>query len=175
MLATEGARTEPEYFRLFHDLADTHIELVSSGQASSPDQVLRAMRRRLESTPLRARDEAWIVVDTDSWTEEQLLAVHTWSTGAPRRGLAVSNPMFEYWLLLHFEDGDEVASARECRARLARHLPQGTKADLPIEPLRGLVDVAVERARRRDRPACTDWPRQVGSTVYRLIEALRAG
>lgn len=172
VLVTEGTRTEPEYFRLFSDLADTHIEIVPHGQASSPDQVLRAMRRHLKSEPLKARDQAWIVVDTDAWTEEQLQRAHMWSIEAERHGLAVSNPMFEYWLLLHFEDGDQITGARECRDRLARHLPQRAKCPLPIEALRGLVDGAVERAMRRDRPPCLDWPRQPGTTVYKLVRAL---
>jgi hypothetical protein len=175
VLATEGTRTEPEYFRLFSGLADTHIQFVPHGQASSPDHLLRAMRRYHKSAPLKARDQAWIVVDTDAWTEEQLRDVHAWSLESERHGLAVSNPMFEYWLLLHFEDGDQVTGARECRDRLARHLPQGAKCGLPIESLRGRVDGAVERAVRRDCPPCPDWPRRAGTTVYRLVQALRGG
>lgn len=175
VLATEGTRTEPEYFQLFRGLADIHIKIVPHGQASSPDRVLRAMQRHLRSEPLRADDQAWIVVDTDAWTEEQLQAVHAWSVASERHGLAVSNPMFEYWLLLHFEDGGEVAVARECRDRLARHLPQGTKGSLPIDSLKGLVDGAIERAARRDCPPCPDWPRRAGTTVYRLVQALRGG
>ena len=173
VLATEGVRTEPEYFGLFNDLADTHITIVQHGRASSPDHVLRAMRRHLKQAPLRDDDQAWIVIDIDAWTEEQLQAVHAWSVESERFGLAVSNPMFEYWLLLHFDDGDEVTSARECRDRLARHLPVGSRGGLPIEHLRGGVDGAVERASRRDCPPCPDWPRQVGTTVYRLVQALR--
>lgn len=175
VLATEGTRTEPEYFQLFRGLADTHIKIVPHGQASSPDRLLRAMQRHLRSEPLKADDQAWIVVDTDAWTEEQLRAVHAWSVASERHGLAVSNPMFEYWLLLHFEDGDQVTTAKQCRDRLARHLPHGSKCGLPIESLRDLVHGAVERAVRRDCPACPDWPRQTGTTVYRLVQALRGG
>lgn len=175
VLATEGARTEPEYFRIFRDLDHTHLEFVPPRQASSPDHVLRAMRRRLRSAALLARDQAWIVIDTDSWTDAQLQAVHAWSLEAANHGLAVSNPMFEYWLLLHFEDGDGLAGAADCRRRLARHLAKGPRAGLPLDSLRSGLDAAVARAGRRDQPPCSDWPRTTGSTVYRLVRALRGG
>jgi hypothetical protein len=137
--------------------------------------VLRAMQKHLRHNPFTVRDEAWIVIDTDSWTEEQLAAVHAWSVEAPGRGLCVSNPMFEYWLLLHFEDGDNVASPRECLEKLVRRLPTYGKGSLPLSQLEPRVDEAVGRARRRDTPPCLDWPRLTGTTVYRLVERLRAG
>lgn len=33
-----------------------------------------------------------------------------WLKGASNRGFALSNPKFEYWLLLHFEDGAGVGT-----------------------------------------------------------------
>ena len=51
-------------------------------------------------------DEAWIVIDRDEWTEEQLARLHQWSNERTNHGFALSNPNFEYWLILHFEDGD---------------------------------------------------------------------
>jgi len=35
----------------------------------------------------------------------------------------------------------------------------------------GIPD-AIARARRKDTPSCTDWPRCIGTTVYRLVEKL---
>jgi len=76
------------------------------------------MRRWLAIARLRASDRAWIVVDADSWPEDQLLELHGWSTEDSRYGLAVSNPKFEFWLLLHFEDGNGAATS--ARALLRR-------------------------------------------------------
>ena len=35
------------------------------------------------------------------------------------------------------------------------------------------IPSAIARARRKDTPSCTDWPRIIGTTVYRLIEKLQ--
>jgi hypothetical protein len=175
VLATEGRKTEPAYFDLFRSQPGIHITHLPTGGASSPTSLLQAMRRYLRDNALRGRDEAWIIVDTDSWTAEQLQAVHDWSREASRHGLAVSNPMFEYWLLLHFEDGNDIVSARACLQRLVRHLPEYDKGALPGTKIRAGIDKAVERARRRDTPPRDDWPHQTGTTVYRLVERLRVG
>ena len=171
-LATEGARTEPAYFQLFANRNDLHIEFVPTGRASSPDHVLHAMRQYLKGTTRRSGEEAWIIVDKDQWTDDQLGAAHDWSLEQPWHGLAVSAPMFEYWLLLHFEDGDDIAGARECRRRLRRHLPNYRKGALDTTKLAAGIGAAVERGRRRDAPPCADWPRHAGSTVYRLVARL---
>ena len=174
-IATEGAKTEPSYFRMFDGRSGIQIEFVPTGCGSSPDRVLAAMKRFLRANPPTAGDEAWIVVDRDQWTDEQLSAVHAWSLESVGRGLAVSNPKFEYWLLLHFEDGNDIAGARQCQQRLERHLPNYQKAALEITKLEGGVVAAVEQGRRRDAPPCADWPRTTGTTVYRLVERLLAG
>lgn len=61
------------------------------------------MSDHLESEGLKSSDEAWLVVDKDQWTEEQLRQLHQWSLQQANYGFALSNPKFEYWLLLHFE------------------------------------------------------------------------
>ena len=32
------------------------------------------------------------------------------------------------------------------------------------------ITEAIKRAKKRDTPACRDWPRNTGTTVYRLVE-----
>lgn len=59
---------------------------------------------------LRPSDEACIVAEGDHWTDEQMNALFHWSKNGQNRGVAVSNPCFEFWLLLHFEDGHGVAT-----------------------------------------------------------------
>ena len=83
----------------------------------------------------------------------------------------LSNPKFEYWLLLHFEEGTGITSSRDCSDRLKRHLPAYDKGidARTITPER--IDEAIRRARRQDNPPCRDWPRALGgTTVYRLVE-----
>ncbi|HOO47537.1 MAG TPA: RloB family protein, partial [Deltaproteobacteria bacterium] len=140
-----------------------------------PSQVLKRMRKYLKEEALRAGDEAWLVIDKDNWRDEQLTELHQWSKTHDNYGLAVSNPKFEYWLLLHFEDGNDVSSSRDCSDRLSRHLPDYDKGRLAVAKFIPGITVALERARRKDTLACEGWPRTTGTTVYRLVEKLNAG
>jgi len=86
-------------------------------------------------------------------------------------GFALSNPKFEYWLLLHFEDGTGVNSSRDCTDRLKRWMPDYDKAIDTRKISQAQIDDAIRRARQRDHPPCEDWPKNLGqTTVYRLIE-----
>lgn len=175
VLATEGSETEPRYFKMFEaDDKVVHIQLLKGGVKSSPLQVLKRMDAYLRKEGLRPEDEAWLVVDTDQWTEIQLQQLHQWSQAKDNYSLAVSNPQFEFWLLLHFEDGNGVGSSRECVTRLKRKLPGYQKGSVDVKQFADRVADAIERARRRDMPPCTDWPRTTGTTVYRLAQNLMA-
>lgn len=176
VIATEGSRTEPQYFDIFNT-GDTviHVECLRGKHESAPSQVLKRMRKYLKEEGLRAGDEAWLVVDKDLWSDVQLAELHQWSVTKDNYGLSVSNPKFEYWLLLHFEDGNDVSSSRDCSDRLSRYLPDYDKGRLAAAKFIPGITSALERAWRKDTPACEDWPRTTGTTVYRLVEKLNAG
>lgn len=172
IVATEGAKTEPQYFVILNNQNSViHVDCLKSKHRSSPPQVLNHMRDRLNQKILKNSDEAWLVVDKDQWTDEQLAQLHTWSQDADNYGFALSNPKFEYWLLLHFEDGTNIGSSSECSARLKKHLP-GYDKNLDIRKITpDMIEEAVRRAKVRDNPPCEDWPRTLGSTtVYKLVE-----
>lgn len=111
------------------------------------------------------------MVDKDRWTDAQLKTLHNWSIGKNQYGLAVSNPKFEYWLLLHFENGNRIRSSRDCSDKLKHYLPDYDKGIQP-EKLRPDISDAISRAESKDRPACTNWPHNTGTTVYRLMKTL---
>lgn len=118
----------------------------------------------------RFPDEAWLVVDRDQWTEEQLNELYDWAKSGKDRGFALSNPKFEYWLLLHFEDGNNIKSAQDCSNRLRRFLPDYDKKVDSHKITPESIDKAISRAKKRDDPP-VDWPRDPGgTTVYRLVE-----
>jgi len=174
VIATEGAKTEPQYFSIFQHTPNTVVKIkcLPGNTQSSPQRVLARMNKFLQEKGLRKEDEAWLVVDKDSWTEQQLNELYFWSQSRGNYGLAVSNPQFEIWLLFHFEAGKGVTSAHRCLDMLKRYLPgykKGSKLDrITMEQ----VSSAIYRAKQRDNPPCSDWPRSTGTTVYRLVEKL---
>ena len=174
VLAVEGVKTEPQYFGIFNNQQSViRVSCLKSSHGSSPLQVLKRMEDHLRQVDLRSTDEAWLVVDKDQWTDEQLVQLHEWAQTGDNLGFALSNPKFEYWLLLHFEDGNDIASSRDCTDRLKRHI---TDYDKGIDARKFTIErikQAISRAKLRDNPTCVDWPHSLGgTTIYRLVEKL---
>lgn len=174
VLAVEGVKTEPQYFGIFNNQQSViRVSCLKSSHGSSPLQVLKRMEDHLRQVDLRSTDEAWLVVDKDQWTDEQLVQLHDWAQTGENFGFALSNPKYEYWLLLHFEDGNDIASSRDCTERLKRHLTDYDKGIDGRKFTNERIEAAIRRAKLRDNPTCVDWPRSLGgTTIYRLVEKL---
>ncbi len=169
IIVAEGKKTEPQYFGLLNNRrSTTRVTCLESG--NSPAQLLERIREYLKDEGLKDSDEAWIALDKDHWPDKLLEQLHEWSVVADNYGLALSNPMFEFWLLLHFEEGDGVSTRRKCMERLKVYIPNYNKEvkknKFPLDKIKE----AVHRAKKLDNPLCPDWPRQAGTTVYRLVE-----
>jgi len=171
VIAVEGVKTEPQYFALLNSLqAVIHVTCLKDKYNSAPPQVLKRMTKYLRKQNLRDSDEAWLVVDKDNWTEPQLQELHQWSQEADNYGFALSNPNFEYWLLLHFEDGTGISNAHDCSSRLRNYLPDYDKGISARRISKAMIEQATSRAADRDNPPCEDWPQHTGTTVYRLVQ-----
>lgn len=172
LVAVEGAKTEPQYFGLLNvGNAVVRVECIPGDESTSPPQVLARLKERIKKSGLLKTDEAWLVVDKDDWTDDQLVPLLEWSRQSDRNGFALSNPKFEYWLLLHFEDAT-IASSRQCSEKLQRYLPDYDKGIDGRKFTELRINEAIERAKQRDSPPCSDWPRMFGTTVYRLVERI---
>ncbi len=74
--------------------------------------------------------------------------------------------------MLHFENGSGVISARNCRDKLVRHLPNFSKDHVEVEKLKPHIQAAIDHAEQKDVPPCDKWPNTNGSTVYHLVKEL---
>lgn len=172
LIASEGRVTEPIYFQAVQNLVENvDIRCVSASRQSSPFHILKRMKSALgELTTFSRKDSAWIVADRDLWTNEQLCLLYEWADKAPNRGVAISNPAFECWLLLHFEEKNFDSHAKYTE-RLRQHIPDYDKKFAPSLITIEAVRAACQRAKSRDNPPCMKYPELPGrSTVYRLIE-----
>lgn len=175
IVAVEGSKTEPQYFAIFKDdKSIIRVNCLKSKNKSSPPQVLKRMEDYLKKESLRKSDEAWLVVDKDGWTDEQLVMLYKWKqSGESKYGFALSNPKFEYWLLLHFEDGTGISTSSECSDRLKRYLSNYDKGIDVRKISKQMIIDAIRRAKSRDNPPCADWPKNAGcTTVYKLVEKI---
>lgn len=174
VIATEGSVTEPEYFDKFRHRGGIVIDIPNKETNSSPKDVLRVLRKSLKERPLDKNDEAWMVIDRDDWSVDQINAVLDELKRIRTQGrcfLAMTNPKIEFWLLLHFEDGNGVSTPTECDRRLKKYLPGYDKhvANCGVGPEN--AQNAIKRAKNLDTDDC-EWPEKKGSTLYRLVNKL---
>lgn len=188
IIAAEGTKTEEKYFNdLKNEYANprVHVEpLERLDTVSTPEHVLAQLDHFRSSYRLRSGyDELWLVIDVDRWPCEKLAQVCR-QTVQKKYELAVSNPCFELWLLLHHR------SLRDCSAEereailknrrdgttrtylereLIRILTRFNKEDLATEDYLPYVRQAIERARELDTDLNARWPNEIGSRVYRLV------
>lgn len=108
VVATEGEKTEPAYFnqlKVAYPNPRIHLEIIPSKDgASSPKHILQSLVEFKKEYRVREDDELWIVIDRDfkSWTMKELKECMQLCK-QKKFLMAISNPSFEIWLLLHFE------------------------------------------------------------------------
>ncbi len=134
----------------------------------SPSQIVEHTRRRLAHHD-DEYDEVWCVVDVDQFPD---VPEATAAAGASGIQLAVSNPCFELWLLLHFEDPPERCDGYpEAVRRLRRHLPRYDKQALNFADFAPGIQAAISRGERLHAERETA-PHRPHSAVWRLVQRI---
>ena len=172
LIESEGASTEPEYFSLFNSFSLSVMCHGIRGE-SAPAHLLKRMKEDVARYRLKPGDCAWFVLDRDDWAETEITKLENWvknnQSSDVCKGMALSNPKFEFWLLLHFEEGNGAETARSCMKRLKNYIPGydkhlfGLGQSLSKHELKNMVPVAIQRARKRWGSGDIEcWPRQKG-------------
>ena len=173
VIATEGEKTEPRYFEFFHSHRVQVLVLPTEEGKSSPEHVLERLRKFDKEYRLEKEDTFWLVVDVDRWSKANLARV---AQEASQRGYgpAISNPCFELWLLLHFEDvGEGKTTCTQLLRKLSKHLPGYTKSNLRVEAFTlPSVKNAVKRAKCLRTHDGERWPSKTGTDVYRVVQQI---
>lgn len=179
LVLCEGAVTEPEYLRGFERLhRDALLVVEIAPEHGVPLTLVRLACDRQQAAQRDHRrdanlgyDAVWCAFDIDDHP----------NVGEAREmardhhiELAISNPCFELWLLLHFRDSPGMQARRDLRRRLDGYLP-GYDKHLHFALLADGYARAVDRARRLDVEAAKDDDsgRNPTTGVYRLTESLR--
>lgn len=174
LISVEGALTECQYFNMFNsECAAIQTQLIHKKNKSAPKHVLGELKKKLKSSNLHRDDEAWVVIDRDQWSCEQINAISEWAEEKPNYYFALSNPNFEYWPLLHFEDVGGKKTAKACKEALKKHIADYNKKIPRNMFTEERIAKAIERAEKQIKPNRQDWPRRTGTTVYRLVRNIR--
>lgn len=184
VIALEGEPTgaEHRYFtQLINDrIIDTRrvtLRLLPASvesHLSSPDAVLRRLvqfRDDIDNKLIKG----WLVFDIDTWKLKNIRDTAQ-KARQKRYSLAISNPCFELWLLLHHREFDSAELAdtpeRQRSQQMKSALKNQTSGARPTFT-KHAVAKAIERARALSSSKPHDrWPRCPGTYVFRLLDEL---
>jgi len=151
-----GQRTEPDYFKGMARARGARLKI--GVKVDSPDNLVRYAAGLFTTDEY---DGVWCVVDTDSF---DIQAART-AAGRLNVSLAVSEPCFELWLLLHFTDHRAyIDNGKSACALLAKHVT-GYDKKLDYAACDPGVEGAITRAKALE-------PGNPSTDVWRLVELL---
>lgn len=197
ILSYEGTTSEKKYFEdfrhseLFNDSG--LIELISlkrpKDKGSDPFSVKKLLQVAKKEYGFKPSDEFWLIFDRDDWETIHKLNFDELVVECKKEEnfyLAMSNPCFEIWLVLHLKD---IAEYTDDERRLifenAKISNTKNHIDVVLSNLQGrgynkrpnpniyipLTSIAIERAKKLDYLA-EEYPKNLGSHLYKLIEIL---
>lgn len=168
LIVCGGEKTEPAYFDgLKREFRNGAVSVKVISKVTAPAQLVHHARK-LWDRDRDGYDEVWCVVDVDEFDIDA--AVRAAKDAGIR--LAVSNPCFEFWLLLHFEHCTaHLPAYRDVHHRLRKHLPSYDKTTLDFAPLVAGVPDAVERAKAIDADGAGH-ARNPSTGVWRLVAVI---
>ena len=173
-VSAEG-QTERDYLRMaaFKD-APVSVRFpkdIHPGRRN-PAQVLKRFVKAMREEDFRKGDEAWVVVDVDEWDESEFAGLLAWAKSDSRHHLAISNPKFELFLVMHFEKGNGCTTAPSVDAALKRHMSGYDKrlrrGQFSVEQVR----TAAANARAKRAGCASDIPDPGMTDVFLLVESL---
>ena len=150
LVVCEGEVTETSYFSDIRIQEKIPIQIKFISGATPKTLVERAVeaKRKSDRAAVKQRDEdqvydeIWVVFDIDT---HPFVAEAKQQAKDNAINVAVSNPCFELWALLHFQDQFAHVSADELRRLCRNHMP-GYEKTLPCSELIPLYPKAHERA-----------------------------
>lgn len=168
----EGEKTENCYFTLLRAMSETINIIIKKGdKKNEPNQVLSRAKKYIRENGLSKNEHVWLVVDVDDRPKSSFKECFEWEQADVKHHLAISNPKFEYWLLMHFESGDGVKSANDCMVRLIKHIPNYTKSNIGANEItRENCVSAVSNGKRKH--GSEEVLQGNCSTVYKLVKEI---
>lgn len=189
LIVCEG-KTEKNYFQGLKaqiGQSPVRIDITTKPSRSSPAGLIRSATALKEAQDGFARrgnnqisyDQVWCVFDTEGrGRSEKELEEAVAVARALKYRVAISNPCFEFWYLLHFKY--TTASFQNCAkvvSELKKHYKRYKKSDPAFsEKIFPNTDVAIKNSKDIFRRHGSNDPLRCNpsTTVYKLVEILQA-
>lgn len=194
VLAFEGNNTEEMYFEEFKnseifDEALIFLHLLKRPKTdtnSAPNHVFKKLKKEAKDEyNFKDTDELWMIIDTDRW--KNIPDIISECKKQSNMFVAVSNPCFEFWLLLHIKNitdyteneldlilkNDKVSSKKNyIDSKISEILGSYNKSNPKPELFLPTIDFAIEQAKKFDKQEY-EYPKDLGSHVYKVVEKLK--
>ncbi len=138
----------------------------------NPATVLKRFEKSLRENDFRSGDEAWLVVDIDEWGEAEFKELLAWKYADERHHLAVSNPKFELFLVMHFEKVNGCTTPEKVDAALKKHWPRYAKRMSPTQFSAKQVRAAIENAKTKRASCKAALPAPGMTDAHLLVEKI---
>ena len=155
LIIVEGTRTEKLYFESLareERASAVHVDVVHSKRDTAPENLVqqadKAWKSRIDSDKWEDDGQVWCVCDTEQPEPSVSLRNALATARKLDINMAVSNPAFEYWYLLHFRDSTSPCSnGQEMKNKLRKIISRAIRAPFVISPKTNydLESVAKER------------------------------
>jgi len=197
VLSYEGTISEKKYFNDFRESVFFNdsglIEIVplkkEENTGTDPLSVKKLLKKAKLDYQFKKTDEFWLIIDRDHWETIHKINFDKLVADCNKEDnffLAMSNPCFEIWLIMHLKDINEYNE--EEVGLLLENASKSSKKnhiDVVLGDLQGrgynkrpnpeiflpLTKTAIERAKKLDNTNAP-YPKTLGSHIYKLIEKL---
>lgn len=193
VLAFEGNDTEQIYFEEFKDSENFNDDLIylhllkrpKNDTNSAPSHVFKKLKKEAKDEySFNDKDELWMIIDTDRW--KNIPDIIDECNKLENMFVAVSNPCFELWLLLHIKKiseyteqelelilkNNKVTSKKNyIDIKLTEILGSYNKSNPKPEQFIPHIQNAILQAKELDLEN-EEYPKKLGSHVYKITEKL---
>lgn len=154
LIGTEGKnKTEIGYFNKFNRIQKNFCVRFSSGNSTDSMGIVEDIKRTRAKLKFHAGDLAFAVFDADLWGTrgKQIQQAINYAEKQEIK-VILSNPCFEVWFVLHFEDGRApYDSSDKVIDKLKQYVPDYEKSRDMFEVLHGNMEKAISRAEQLRR------------------------
>lgn len=190
VIAAEGFKTEVQYFLGVQSKilksSRIRVEILEreDPSLSEPQQVLEQLDNYKRKYGLNVNDELCMVIDRDkqSWTEAKISFIAS-ECSNKRYLFALSNPCFEFWLLLHLRSLSNYDCEKQraildnkndyLKKEIRKINGSYNSSNLRIDDFWDGVDTAINRAKTLDINPSSRWQNTLGSRVYLILEKIK--
>lgn len=176
---TEGEATEPEYIDILKRLPEiaesASIGITIEESGATPMRLVESACSDKRRTDLDI-DHFWCVFDVESPQNHPYLNEACQKARDNKISLAISNPCFEIWLILHHKDFSKYVSTDEA-VSIRKSLDESELKHLDADLYRPLIPQAVRRAQHlqtKHKGDGTEFPEDNPSSTFdTLISILK--